>query len=74
MPRSFGGHDRTGTSELPYWLSGGSEECGACGGRHVVEMQLHCVACDDCLCMVCALVVRLSGETFCPTCAPEELR
>jgi len=73
MKRSSGQHARRATPDLPYWLSG-SEECDACGGRHVVEMQLHCVACDCCLCMVCALVVRLSGETFCPTCAPEEVR
>jgi hypothetical protein len=60
-------------AERPPWLLGGSELCEVCGGRYIVEMELHCAACDCGMCMQCAVVIRQTWEAFCPSCEPEPI-
>ena len=57
---------------LPYWLSGGTEVCEFCGGRHALQSERRCAACDRPACMHCVSIDRDTGEVLCHECRAGE--
>jgi hypothetical protein len=60
------------TKQQPWWLVGGSETCHGCSHLYSYEAGVRCVACDRGVCVHCAIVVRVTRETWCPACHAEE--
>lgn len=56
----------------PYWLRAGSELCSGCEHGVVLEVVLHCSACDRPICAECVLVEATTGEVLCRVCRDSE--
>jgi hypothetical protein len=56
-------------TDLPWWLSGGTERCPMCLQLHAYEVQVRCTDCDVPLCPMCAVEVTLDVVVRrCPEC------
>ena len=53
---------RTAQKVVPWYLSGGDEECPHCGQWYAYELEVRCVDCDapscpNCKCANCVVIV-----------------
>lgn len=57
-------------TEAPWWVA---EEawCGGCSHGYAMTAELYCTGCDRPGCLHCVLIVRATGETWCPECRPD---
>ena len=62
---------RTRTARLPWWLEPGEEPCETCLVLHHLELMVHCVGCDEPVCIVCVLERGEPPRSSCPVCAQE---
>jgi hypothetical protein len=52
----------------PWWLAEGDEECLACGGFYVYELEFRCPDCDTVTCLHCRRRGH-DGRMVCVSCA-----
>jgi hypothetical protein len=46
--------------------------CAACEHPHTLDIAYRCAGCDGEVCAVCVVVIRETGEAWCPACRDED--
>ena len=55
---------------IPWWLSGGDEECPHCGLLYAVEIEIRCTECDGPMCPHCK-IRQAEFHYVCPACVAD---
>lgn len=51
-----------------WWLEPGPEQCSGCECQLHLEAMVHCAACDQALCTICAVGTEVVGVYLCCQC------